>query len=289
MKIDKEILISFVKGLPAKIKSYFRTLYDLPHSGKYLILSVLFFVLFFIFTFPYDAIVRKKIYSLEGNLFRSIEISNFEFNLFSETYIKNLLIATNGNNEISCKNSIINISLNPYTLLLKNRLKADFQFDSLKYIGKEFILNFNINGNINFLMDTAKNYPKDGPLKIIMSDSIVKLNNFTIPGPMGPFKLQIESINIQSGNIDGIVTNGILRFNTFKISGPDISCNASGNIDFNNSKIDLVVMIDSESSALEPYRDLLSSIIKNNQLSLRLRGSLSKPEFLLNNPDKNEN
>lgn len=290
MKIHKEQIIAVIKNLPGRIKQFGRIIYDLPHSGKYFILSVVLLLLFLVMTFPYDFLIKKKIYSLEGKTFRSIEMSGFDFSIFSETYIDNLIIVLNNNNEVTCKNAIINLTLNPVTLFVNNKLKSDFQFDSLKYTGKDVELLFNINGNMDLILDKQSGLPKDGPIKIIISDSIIKPGEINIPARMGPLPLKIDSINIQSGNIDSIMTNGTLKFNTFKLTGSDLTCDISGQIELTgNSRMDLVVNIDSESALLEQYNDLLASVIKNNMLSLRIKGTLSKPEVTLNNPEKDEN
>jgi hypothetical protein len=293
MKINQENIKTVIINIPVKIKQITKTIYGLPHSGKYLLLSLLFFILFMIITFPFDFLIKKKIYSFEGKLFRSIDISGFDFSIFGETYLDNFLIVLNNSNEISCKNSILNIALNPLTLLIQNKVKSDFQFDSLKYSAKDFEFIFNINGNMELSLDKQSNTPKNGPIKIILSDSIIKLNKINIPGPMGPLPLKIESINIQSGNIDSQITDGVLRFNTFKLTGSDITCDLTGTIELSNitsnSKMDLSVNIDSESAVLDQYKDILGTFIKNNLLSLRIKGTLAKPEFKLNNTEKNEN
>ncbi len=290
MKINNEQIKAFIINLPAKIKSFIKNIYELPHSGKYFVLSLVMLIFFLIITFPYDFLIKKKIYGLEGKSFRSIEMSGFDFSIFSETYIDNLLIVLNNSNELTCKNAIINLTLNPVTLLIKNKLKSDFQFDSLKYTGKDVEFLFNINGNMDLTLDKKSGTPKDGLIKIIISDSIIKLGEISIPARMGPLPLKIESINIQSGNIDANMSNGTLMLNTFKITGNDLTCDITGSMELTgSSKLDLVVNIDSESAVLDQYNDLLSSVIKNNILSLRIKGNMSKPEVTLNDAGKNEN
>jgi len=293
MKIHIETIKSLIIALPSKIKHHFKTIYSLPHSGKYFSLTLLFFIFFLIVTFPFDFLIKKKIYEQEGKLFRSVDISGFDFSVLGETYFDNLVIVLNNSNEVSCKNSILNIALNPVTLFMKNKIKSDFQFDSLKYTAKDFELLFNLNGNVDLTLDKQSSLPQNGYIKIIVSDSIVKLNSLSIPGPMGPLNLKIESINIQSGNIDTSVTNGIIRFNTFKLTGNDISCDISGTIELsnitNNSKLDIRINLDSESLILDQYRDILASFIKDNILTLKIKGTLGRPELSLNRADKNEN
>ncbi|PKL18351.1 MAG: type II secretion system protein GspN [Spirochaetae bacterium HGW-Spirochaetae-5] len=293
MKINIKSIVSSIKLLPSGIKEHFKTIYNLPHSGKYFLLSILFFIVFLILTFPYDFLIKKKIYEYEGKTFRSIDIPGFDFSIFGETYIDNLNIVFNNSNELSCKNAILNIALNPVTLFLKNRLKSDFQFDSLKYITKEIEALININGNIDLTLDRQSGLPQQGSVKIILSDSVIKINSLSIPGPMGPMNLKIESINIQSGNLDSKITNGTISLNVFKLSGNDLSCDISGTIELsnitNNSKLNITVNLDSESSIIDQYRDLLGAYIKDNVLTLKIKGTLGRPELALNRADKNEN
>ncbi len=293
MKINIKYIISLIKLLPSKIKEHLKTIYNLPHSGKYFLLSLLFFIIFLILTFPYDFLIKKKIYEYEGKTFRTIDIPGFDFSIFGETYIDNLNIILNNSNEISCKNAILNTSLNPVTLFLKNRLRSDFQFDSLKYITKDIEALLNVNGNIDLTFDKQSGLPKQGSIKILLSDSEIKINNLSIPGPMGPMNLKIESIIIQSGNIDSKITNGTISLNVFKLSGNDLSCDISGSIELsnitNNSKLDITIILDSESSIIDQYRDLLGAYIKDNTLTLKIKGTLGRPELVLNRADKNEN
>jgi hypothetical protein len=289
MKINIKSIISSIKLLPSKIKEFLKTIYSLPHSGKYFLLYFIFFIIFLILTFPYDFLIKKKIYEFEGKTIRSIDIPGLDFSIFGETYIDNLNIVLNNSDEISCKNAILNIALNPITILVNNRFRSDFQFDSLKYMTKDFEALINVNGNLDITVDKQSGSPRQGSLKIILSDSVIKINNLNIPGPMGPMNLKIESINIQSGNIDSKITNGTISLNIFKLSGNDLSCDISGSIELsnitNNSKLDITVILDSESSIIDQYRDLLGAYIKDNNLTLKIKGTLGRPELTLNRAD----
>lgn len=286
MKKNIETIKSVLKSLTSKIKQYFKTIYDLPHSGKYLLLSFLFFIIFLLLTFPYDYLIKKKIYEYEGKIYKSIDISGFDFSIFGETYFDNVNLILNNSNEISCKNAILNVTLNPITLFYNDKLKSDFQFDSLKYVTKDFEVILNLNGNLDLVVDKQSGFPQNGFIKIIVSDSTIKIDSLSVPGPMGPLNLKLDPINIQSGNIDTSIMNGIIRLNTFKLTGNDISCDISGTIELgkisNLSKLDLTVNLDSESSILDQYRDLLNSYIKDNTLTLIIKGTLGRPDFVLN-------
>jgi hypothetical protein len=227
---------------------------------------------------------------MEGKSFRSVDIEKFDFSVIGETYIDNINIVLNTGNEVYCKNTILNIALNPVTLFINNKIKSDFQFDSLRYVMKDFDFMLNVNGNIDITLNKQNNLPQNGLIKIILSDSIVKLTDVSIPGPMGPLPLKIESISIQSGNIDSVITNGVMKFSAFKLTGNDLNCEITGTVDLlNDSKIDLTVNIDSDSAVLDQYKDLLTSLIRNNVLALRITGNLAKPELKIINPAKNEN
>ena len=290
MKINKEELFRKIKILITKLRFSIKTVYSLPYSGRYLILAVVLFIIFAIATFPFDSLINRKLISFEGKIYKSIIFSKFDFSVFGDTYCDNLSIEMNNGNEVTCKNIILNMALNPVTLLIQNRLKSDFQFDSFKYNTKDYDLLTNINGKVDITFDNKTNTPLDGILKIILSDSVIKFNNISIPGPMGAMNLKIDSVNIQSGNIDTVFNRGNCRINTFKLSGNDISCNITGSLDFNGpSRLDITISIDSESTVLDPYRDILGSFIKDNMLMLRLKGTLSKPELTLLNSGKNEN
>jgi len=290
MKINKEKLILKIKIYLSKIKNFFNTIYKLPHFRKYIILSFVFLLIFTVITFPYDSLIKKKLFSLEGKIYRSIVFSRFDFSIIGDTYCENLGIEMNNNDDLTCKNIILNMALNPVTLFIQDKLKVDFQFDALKYSTRNYDILLNVNGKTDITVDIQSNKPVDGFVKMVISDSIIKLQNISIPGPMGAMNLKIDSVNIQTGNIDTVFVKGNCRINTFKLAGNDISCQITGTIDFTaSSRLDLSISIDSESSVLDPYRDLLDSFIKNNVLMLRLKGTFSKPEITLFNTGKDEN
>jgi hypothetical protein len=290
MKINKEELIIKYKTLLKKILIFFKTIYNLHHSGKYFITSIVLFIIFIFITFPYDSLIRKRLFSLEKKIYKSINFSKLDFSIFGDTYCENLSIEMNNNNEVSCKNIILNIAFNPVTFLIQDKLKGDFQFDLLKFSTRDYQHSLNVNGRMNVVIDEKTRYPVDGFIKMVISDSIIRLYNVSIPGPMGAMNLKIDSVNIQSGNIDTVFTRGNCRINTFKLTGNDISCNVTGTMDFTaTSKLDLTISIDSESTVLDQYRDILGSFIKNNVLMLRLKGTFAKPELTLFNQGKDEN
>ena len=290
MKINKEELIIKIKTFLKKIQTFFKTIYRLPHSGKYFILSFVFFLIFSMITFPYDSLIKKRLFSLEGKAYRTLVFSKFDFSIIGDTYCENLAIEMNNNNQLACRNIILNIALNPLTFFMQSKLKSDFQLDALKYSTRDYDLLLNVNGKTNITFDSKSYIPGDGFVKLILSDSIIKLHNVSIPGPMGAMNLKIDSVNIQSGIIDSVFSKGICRINTFKLTGNDISCIITGTLDFTaTTRLDLIISIDSESTVLDQYRDLLGSYIKNNVLIFRLKGTLSKPELILFNTGKDEN
>lgn len=270
--------------------TYIKMIRGLPHSGKYSAIAILLIIIFIFITFPYDFLIKKKLYEIEGKGARTISVGAIDFNIIGESYAENLEIVLNNNHELSWKNIIFNPSVNPYRLFIKKRYLADFQFDGFRYSTGETEILMNLNGNIDLIFDTTKNIPVSGQLKIILGDARVKLKEISIPGPMGPFPLKLDLLNIQNGIIEVDIVNSVARIRTFKLTGTDLNCNITGTVELSertdNSKLDIRINIDPESTALENYKDMIAAVTKNGPLVLTMSGTAGRPDFKIVQPGK---
>ena len=285
-------LINKAKHLFIKTKNLIKTVRDYPHSGKYFALACVLTIFFTAITFPYDYLIKKKLYDSEGKFFRSVSMQRLDFNILGESYIDGLELVLAAGEELSVKNIILNPSINPYRLFISHRILADFQFDAVKYHSGETDIIMNINGNIDVVMDRVKNIPGSGEVKLILGDARLKMKEISIPGPVGPMPLKLDSVNVQNGLAEVDIVNGVARIKNFKLTGTDINCSVTGSIELaektSNSKLDLMINIDPESLILEQYRELVSAVTGNGPLVLAVKGTLLRPDIKIAGAEKTE-
>jgi len=290
MKLQE--LLNKIKHYFSKFYSYIKIIKTLPHSGKYTALSIILIIFFTIITFPYDYLIKRNLKDLEGKSFRTISMKSLDFSVISESSAENVELILNNGNELSIKNILINLSINPYRLFISNRYLADFQLDNFRFTSPDAEIIMNLNGNIDIINDTIKKIPGSGEVKLILEQCIIKLKEISIPGPMGPFPLKFEKVNIQNGIAEFDIVNGIAKIKNIKLTGTDLNCSITGTVEFAertvNSKLDLNITIDPESEALEPYRDMISMISSNSALIITLRGTAGRPDIKIAGTEKTE-
>ena len=289
MKIDKEHIKSFVKDIPKKIWLGIKNIYELPHSGKYLLLSMFLLILFLLLTFPYDLLILKKINELERKDFKSIDLPVFKFSIIGNTEIENPTIILNNGDEITLEKATI-ATPNPISFLLSKKIKSNFLVNFLKYTWKDSELITTFGGNTELFLDKQTYALTNGSLQTESIDIKIRPVNISIPTNFGPVLLKRDSItiNIKEG-INCKITNGVLKFDKIESSG-DITAEISGTINLTNKKLDLTIYIDTDVKELEPYKDLLySKYIKNNRIGIKIGGGADKPEPTLIEKGKDEN
>lgn len=287
----RELIIK-IKLFFLKLFSYIKIVRRLPHSGKYTVLAIILIIIFSVITFPYDYLIKKKLFDYEGKSFRTISLKSLEFSILSESSAENIEIVLNNGHELFFKNILINPSVNPYRLFITKRLLADFQFDNFRFTSPDAEIIMNLNGNIDIIPDQIKKIPGSGEIKLILEECKIRLKEISIPGPMGPFPLKLETVNIENGIAEIDIVNGVARIRNLKLSGTDLNCSITGTIEMaersDNSKLDLNINIDPESAALEQYKDMINIMVNNNSLVLAVRGTLGRPDVKIAGTGKSE-
>lgn len=287
----RELIIK-IKLFFLKLFSYIKIVRRLPHSGKYTVLAIILIIIFSVITFPYDYLIKKKLFDYEGKSFRTISLKSLEFSILSESSAENIEIVLNNGHELFFKNILINPSVNPYRLFITKRLLADFQFDNFRFTSPDAEIIMNLNGNIDIIPDQIKKIPGSGEIKLILEECKIRLKEISIPGPMGPFPLKLETVNIENGIAEIDIVNGVARIRNLKLSGTDLNCSITGTIEMaersDNSKLDLNINIDPESAALEQYKDMINIMVNNNALVLAVRGTLGRPDVKIAGTGKSE-
>jgi len=288
MKIDKEQIKLFIKQIPSKIWQGLKTVYGLPHSKKYMLLSLLLILFFIVLTFPYDFLILKKIYDLEGRSVKSIDLPEFKFSIIGNTVIQNPTIVLNNDDEITCKNATISTP-NPISFLLNKKIESNLSISLLKYSLKDSEVLVTINhGSVELSLDKQTYIPTAGTLKTEDIDIIMKSISIPIPTSIGLVTLKKDFRVLNSKGIDSIISNGTLKIDKFELTG-DIVAEITGSIGLINKKLDLTISIDTDIKELAPYRDLLTKYIKNDSITIRVGGTIDKPDARLIEKGKDEN
>jgi hypothetical protein len=280
------------QDFPVKIKKYTSLLYQglknivkIPHFWKYFIIAVFSTLLFVIITFPYDIIIMKKLHNYEGKAFRTISVKDIEFSLFKDIVINDAYIVLNNGDEIEFKNSAISLNKNPWKLLYKKNIVTDFQVRGLKYLSPKFDSTINLNGNADFFINNSGPLPVVGNLKLLISSGIVRLNEITFQGPLGPMSLKIGTIQLSAVNCDFEFISGSININRFELTGDDLSGTVTGNIKPGSflpaSSVNLTINLNPDSGILSEYRDMILPMVKNDTLTLYISGTLGKPDIRL--------
>ena len=276
-----------VRALWAKAKEAMK----LPYAKTYMALSLAFLVIFFIFTFPYDVLIRRSMKNLEkSGAVRSIEIPEMDFSLMTSTLIKNLMVVTQSGGEINMRSADINVSL--LRFVIRKNIKGAFQLAGFNYQSDTGTtqIDLNINGNINL---TYQNYaempgmPRGGEFNVIIDNVIIKMGEFNLPESMGSLPLNLPLIKISSIKLEGNIEQQKMNITSMRIFGKDLKGSITGSIalaqSLANSRLDLRVLMDANSELLTNYKDLLGKFINDrNQLAFNLKGALARPSIDLN-------
>ncbi len=281
-----------LNGLPVKIKYFFsnfintiRGIFSLPHAGKYFILSLILTLLFIVVTFPFDKIISRQLHQYEGKGLRTISVQDIKFRIFGESGVGTTYIVLNNNDEIRLQKGVIALSKNPYRLLYKKNFLSDFEFNGFTYSSAKFNSTLNLNGNADVILNPASSLPLSGIIKILVSSGAVNFNELTFQGPLGPMTIKVETINISAINCHLEFINDSINIQRFDLTGDDLSGSVTGNIRIAqflpSSSINLTINVDPDSAVLNNYRDLVLPLVKNNSLTLFLKGTLGKPDVRL--------
>ena len=99
-------------------------------------------LVFLVFTFPYDMLIRKKMKDLEKTLFRTVYISEIDFSLIRMIELNNIYMVLRSGGEITIRSADINISF--LRLLFRNDIKGTVDLTGFKYESETSKINFNL-------------------------------------------------------------------------------------------------------------------------------------------------
>ncbi len=254
----------------------------LPYAKTYLVFALVMLAFFLFTTFPYDMLIRKKMKDLEKTTFKSLSVNELNFSMIDIIEMNGIYAMTQGGSEITIRNTEIDISF--LRLLIQKDIKGTIQMSGFKYSTPNTQLSFNLNGNIYIDYKSFSEIPQGGDFNIIIDNATLKLNEISLPENMGGMPLTLPLIKISSIKIDADIDKNRINVKNIRIFGKDLNGSINGTINlsknFITSSLDLRIMMNANSPALENYRDFLSKFINsNNQVVLQIRGSLMMPRI----------
>lgn len=270
--------------IAASIYRGFREALRLPYAKTYMGLSVILILIFTAATFPYEIIIRNKIQGLEKTLFRNVYVGNMDFSIFGPSTLDNVYVTTRRGSDIILKNMTVNPTLNPVALFIRNIYRTDMQVSGIRIKSSGFQADLNLNGNIYLKMRPSSSLPDEGTVTMMVQNAIVQAGSISLPPDLGGITLDIPSIRLTSIIFDSQITGADMKIKRFTISGPDLRGEVSGSVVLNaivqNSKLELLLSIDSASQLLANYRDFLVPYIdEDGKIFLTMKGTISHPDI----------
>ena len=270
-QIAVERLRTFLKIIAAGGKEAIK----LPYAKFYILLAVPLTIVFLLFTFPYDLVIREQIKKLEGRVARNIFIGDMQINMLRDSYIEKIQMVFDGGAELNLMDIDCDVALNPVTTLFNKTAKGDVAVRNLTYNNGESILKAALSAIFAIKINPQTGLPSDGPIALKMRN--ISLKGITIKG------FVIPPLQIPEADGNGVIKNSELTITGIRLTGPDVRGTISGTVMISRyaggAPINLVIELDPGSAIFEEYRVLLGSIAKQNGGPVRITvtGTLQNP------------
>lgn len=286
----KHIILTNLKGLLnvralwPKVKEALK----LPYAKTYIAAAFVMVVIFLIFTFPYDMLLRREMKNLEKTMFKSVYVSEIDFSLIDIIALNNVYLVLRSGSEINIRAADIDISL--LRLLLRKDIKGTIQLTGFKYDTESTHISFNLNGNIFIDYKNFNDLPQGGDFNILIENMSLSFGQITLPDTMGGLPLNLPPIKISSIKAEAEISGNKLLLKNIRVFGKDLNGTITGGIDmakiFWSSRLDLKLTMNADTPLLENYRDFVSKYINDkNQLVIPIKGSLVAPRIDLSGAD----
>ncbi len=163
-----------------------------------------------------------------------------------------------------------------FSALFSNSFNGDIRISNLKYEKDKTSINMVVKSDFSLKFNSMSEFPSNGKIKLDLQNIIA--NGITIK------EFGIPPVRFTSIIADASILKKKITIETFNASGPDIKGNINGFVmpgpSFQQSQLNLNIVVDSSSPFLENYRILLNKWIDNtNKIQLTIRGSISNPNI----------
>lgn len=253
----------------------------LPYAKTYIALSFVMTVVFIVFTFPYDMLIRNRLAAMEKTVLKTAHVNEISAGLFETITLGNLYLLLRTGSELSVRSSEIDLSL--LRMLFSKDIKGTIQLTGFRYTSETSEINLNCNGNIYLDFKSFSEMPRSGTVNAIVDNAVLKLGELKLDS-LGGLPLTLPPMTIQSMKIEADISDRTIRLKSMRLFGKDLNGSVTGSITlakhFLNSRVDIVITLNPESEALADYRDFLSQFINSsNQIILPLKGPLVNPRL----------
>lgn len=267
-----------VRALWPRVKEAFK----LPYAKTYVAVAVVMTLVFLVFTFPYDMLIRKKMKDLEKTVFKTVYISEIDFSLVRTTYLNNILMVLRSGSEISIRSADINISF--LRLLFSKDISGSIDLTGFKYESESSKINFNLQGNFFIDYKTFNDLPQGGTINFFIENATLNISQLTLPDTMGGLQLNLPPISINSVKAETEISGKKVLLKNIRLFGKDLNGTITGSVDmskiFWSSRLDIKLTMNADTPILDNYREFISkSINDRNQLVIPIKGSLVAPRI----------
>lgn len=268
----KNKILPYIKQFISKAKEILK----LPYAKAYIALSIPLIIIFFIFTFPYEIIIREQIKKLEPNV-GNIYVGTIDAGLILDSYIDSIVMSFQSGSELKFKDISFNVAINPITTLINKTLDGKINIEELKYVNNEtsFAGVMKTNFDLKFIPNSV--IPSDGFLNLDLQN--VSLKGINIKG------FDIPPVHFSSINAKTEIQKNNLKISLMQFSGTDIRGTIKGNIMLSpflfNSNLNITIEIDPQSKIIDNYKTLLGSTYKggNEKIIIVITGTLRDPKI----------
>ncbi|MCP4138035.1 MAG: type II secretion system protein GspN [bacterium] len=281
----KDVKIIIRSGLKGAVQIVKDTI-KLPYAKTYIFLSIILTLIFVIFTFPYEILIRSQLQELEKGTVKNISVGAIDFSLIDASMMNNISTTLNNGNDISIKKLDVDVTLNPYTLLVSKLYEGKINISGAKFSSEKITVNTSIDSEFEIETDTETGDLKSGFIKLKVSGAMIQSDNIILPDSMLGMALPTP---IRFGEIilESKLEGKKLKINKFTFSGADVNGRITGSITLakrmENSKLAITIILDKESGLIKnKFAPFLSAIPKNmldakGNIKISLTGTISRP------------
>ncbi len=270
-----------VAGILIRLRTYFSETRKLPYFRLYVILIPVFLLLFLVVTFPYDAIVRRNLQKMETGVLRNIAVGELDVPLLGIWTAGSITANLRSGGNFSISEANLDISLLRF---LAGRYLGGLQVTGGRIQTQSTVTDFNGSCNFDLKKSGQKSLPVEGTVSIILDNLLLKLGTINLPENMGGFPVDVPPCKITALILKAELKGTRISLREVKVSGNDLRGTVTGSIEvqgsFNNSNLDLVVSLDSDSAAITKFRPFLGSMTNSKgKIEFTLRGNLFRPKI----------
>jgi hypothetical protein len=277
MKFEKEDILPLLKKLLLNIRNILRDIKSTQGFWLYVALSFFLTLIFLIFNFPYDTLIRSEFQIIGENIGKSAYMGKMDFSLISNSKISDLSIILKDDSEINLNS--IDLDAGILSVIISKSVKGSLQISSIKYKKNNIAVSGIAKSDFDLEFKSFNDYPA-GNIKIDLQNVVangLNFKGFDIPGIR--FSLINGAVSFEKNN---------MNINDLKFTGPDLKGNLSGSITlaktFKQSQLNLNLSVDSSSTFLDNYKILLGDILdKSDKIQLSIKGTAGSPKYEYNN------